>query len=489
MKIAVIASEAAPFAKTGGLADVAGALPKALFRLGHEPLLIMPLYRQVRDAHVASNEVGAVTVPLGQRTVEVVLWQGQIPGTESPVYFLQQDDAFDRKGLYGENDCSYPDNCERFALLSRGALEAVRKLEFQAEVFHAHDWQTALVPAYLKALYGSDPLLGKAGSILTIHNMAHQGIFWHWDMEVIGLGWEHFNVREFEFWNRVNLLKGGIAFADVINTVSPTYAKEFQTPAFGHGLEGVLRERRKSVYGVVNGIDEAVWNPGADPHLKKPFGPEELAGKASCKRSLQKQVGLRQAKAPLAGIVSRLAEQKGLDLAIEALRELFAESDLQCVILGDGDENLRHDLESLAADYPEQLKTSFGYDEVLAHRIIAGSDLVLVPSRFEPCGLTQLYALKYGAIPLVRRTGGLNDTVCNCAPKTLKAGKATGFVFDKATSEALAECLRRAIALYRDKKSWTRLMQIGMAQNWSWETSARRYLELYREACQRRRTA
>ena len=482
MKIAIVASEAAPFAKTGGLADVVGALPKALFRLGHEPVLIMPLYRHVREANIPLTHLGPLRVPLGRRHVNASLWQGQIPATNSPAYFLQHDPYFDRDGLYGDNDCGYPDNCERFAFLSRGAVEALRALPLQPDVFHAHEWQAALVPAYLKLLYRHDPLVGRAGALLTIHNMAYQGVFPKWDMDIIGVGWQHFTVKEFEFWNKVNLLKAGIIHADVVNTVSPTYAAEIQTPAFGHGLEGVLRERHDIVHGVVNGIDDAVWNPAADPYIKRTYGPENLDGKAACKRALQRRLGLPQRKAPLAGIISRFAEQKGLDIAAAALPTLFSQTPLQCAILGDGDDNIGNDLQQLAAQYPDRLNTTFGYDDDLSHAILAGADMSLMPSRFEPCGLTQLYALKYGSVPIVRRTGGLADTVCNCTPDTLEAATATGFVFDDPTPIALAGAVRRAIALYRDHVAWTTLMRIGMAQDWSWQASAAKYLTLYKKA-------
>jgi starch synthase len=482
MRIAIVAPEAVPFAKTGGLADVAGALPKALFRLGHEPILIMPLYRQVIEANHPLSEVGSFTMPIGKRTVTVTVRQGQIPGTECPVYFLDEGDSFDREGIYGTNGSSYPDNCERFALLSRGALEVCRILRFSPDIFHVHDWQTALVPAYLKTLYADDPVVGQAASLLTIHNMAYQGVFWHWDMEVIGIGWEHFHPSKFEYWNKINLLKGGIVFSNVVNTVSPTYADEIQTAPFGHGLDGVLREKHAVVHGVVNGIDEAVWNPAGDPHIKKQYGIENLTDKAVCKRSLQRQVGLPQRKVPLAGIVTRFAEQKGLDIAIASMRNLFASTDIQWVVLGDGDMNLREDVEALADDYPDRVKAQFNYDEDLAHRIIAGSDMILVPSRFEPCGLTQLYALKYGSIPIVRRTGGLNDTVRDCTLETLEAGTATGFVFEKPKQADLTDAINRALELYRDPTAWNQLVRIGMAQDWSWEVSAKRYLELYEEA-------
>jgi len=486
MKIVIVASEAAPFAKTGGLADVAGALPKALFRLGHDPILVMPLYRQVRSSGIPLAQGGSFSLPVGRRTLTATLAEGEMPGTGSPVYFLDADGLFDRPCLYGEGHYGYPDNCERFATLSRGAIEAMRFLGISPDVFHVHDWQTALIPPYLKILYDRDVTVGRSATLLTIHNIAYQGVFWHWDMETIGIGWEHFNWKEFEFWGKVNLLKGGIVYADAVSTVSPTYAREIQAEPHGHGLDGVLRERRDALYGVVNGTDDAVWNPAADPHIHRTYGPEDLSGKAACKRALQRLMGLRQRKVPLAGIVSRFAEQKGLDLVCEALKVLLPRTSMQCVILGDGDFTIREELEVVAERHPEQLKVVSGYDEPLAHRIIAGSDIIMVPSRSEPCGLTQLYGLKYGSVPVVRRTGGLNDTVTDCTPETLEAGTGTGFVFDEPMPEALVEAVDRALALWRDRKAWTRLMRNGMRQDWSWEASARRYVDIYADAVRRR---
>ena len=482
MKIAIVAPEATPFAKTGGLADVAGALPKVLFRLGHEPILIMPLYRAVRLSNAALSPVGRIVVPVGSRTVEAGLWQGQIPGTDAPAYFIENDAYFDRDALYGEGDRGYADNCERFVFFARGALEAVRKIGFAADVFHIHDWPTALVAPYLRTAYADDPLLCRAGCLLTIHNIAHQGIFWHWDMELVGLDWKYFNWKQFEFWGKLNLLKAGIVFADVINTVSPTYAAEIQTARYGCGLEGALRERHDVVHGVVNGTDDAVWNPGADPFLTATYGPEDLKGKARCKRALQRQSKLPQRKVPLAGIVSRFAKQKGLDIAATALGRIMDAAPFQCVILGDGNNRIRHMLERLQNRHPDELRVFARYDDRLAHRLIAGADMILVPSRFEPCGLTQLYALKYGSVPIVRQTGGLADTVCDCTPDSLTAGRASGFTFKAPTARALERCIRRALALYRDPQSWLRLIKIGMTQDWSWEASATRYLELYEEA-------
>ena len=482
MKIAIVAPEAAPFAKTGGLADVAGALPKALFRLGHEPILILPLYRAVRQANTMLTEVARIEVPVGAKSVSAGVWQGGIPGTEASAYFLEQDAYFDRENLYGGDDAGYPDNCERFAFLCRGAIEAVSAIGTVPDVFHIHDWQTALIALYLRILYADDPALGRAACVLTIHNMSHQGIFWHWDMELLGLDWKYFNWKQLEFWGKINLLKGGVVFADVVNTVSPTYAREIMTKEYGHGLDGVLREWGNVLHGVVNGIDDAVWNPAGDAHITSTYGTEDLRGKASCKRALQRQCKFPQRKTPLIGIVSRFAEQKGLDIAARTLLALFDREPLQCVVLGDGNDGIQTLLGAVEKQYPDRMRVFARQDERLAHRVIAGADMILVPSRFEPCGLTQLYALKYGSVPVVRETGGLADTVEDCTPDTLAAGRATGFTFKEPTPEALARCIRRATALFHDSKSWQRLMQIGMAQDWSWESSARRYLDLYAEA-------
>lgn len=481
MKVAIVASEAAPFAKTGGLADVVGALPKALFRLGHEPLLIMPYYRRIARLNLPLDEAARIEVPIAGQIRHGRVLEGSLPGSDCPVCFLENDAYYDREGLYNENGGDHADNCARFAFLSRGAIEATRMLGFDAHVFHAHDWQSALVAPYLRLLYGSDPI-GRAGALLTIHNVAYQGVFPGWDMDTIGIDRRHYNMREFEFWNNVSLLKAGIVYADVVNTVSPSYAREIETPEFGCGMEGVLRDRDAALHGVVNGIDDSVWNPAGDPFIAAAYGPDDLSGKQACRRSLQRQCGLPPRKAPLVGMVTRLAHQKGVDVLAGALPGLFQQTPLQCVILGDGDNGVRAALEQLAARFTDRLKVFFGYDERLAHRIIAGADMYLMPSRFEPCGLTQLYALKYGAVPVVRRTGGLKDTVCDCTAETLASGNATGFAFDEATPGALAACVTRAVELQRDVRAWTRLMLNGMSQDWSWEASARRYLDLYAEA-------
>jgi starch synthase len=489
MKIAIVASEAAPFAKTGGLADVAGALPKALAALGHEPVLIMPLYRSVRANGALLGEVARIAVPLHGRTVQARVMRGEVPGSRAPVLFLEHEAYYDRERLYNCGGEDYLDNCERFAFLSRGAIEATLALGFDAEVFHLHDWQTALVAPYLRLLYDDDEVLRRAGTVLTVHNMAHQGIFWHWDMKLIGIDWRHYNPREFEFWGKMSLLKAGMVYADALSTVSPTYAREILQPEFGYGLSGVVDDRREVLHGVVNGIDEKVWDPATDAWLPARYSAGAPAGKATCKRALLRRAGLPQSKAPLAGIVSRFAYQKGLDLAAHALPQVMEKHGLQCVVLGDGDDGVRRMFEGLAARHPDRLRVFTGLDEKLAHLITAGADLVLVPSRYEPCGLTQLYGLRYGSVPVVRATGGLADTVTDCTPETLAAGTATGFSFAEATTESLAQALDRACALYRNAASWRRLVRAGMEQDWSWDASARRYLDLYAEARARRETA
>jgi starch synthase len=489
MKIAMIASEAMPFAKTGGLADVAGALPKALRALGHEPILIMPLYRQVRKSKAKPRRLCDLSATIGDKKVSGGIWHAPIPGADVSAYFIEQDDYFDREGLYAKNGTDYPDNCERFAFFSQAALDALRKIAFAPDVVHVHDWQAALIPPYLKLLHSSDPVLGSAASLLTIHNIAYQGIFWHLDMPLLGLGWPHFNMHEFEFWGNINLLKGGIVYADEVNTVSPTYAHEIQTPAFGMGLDGVLHSRADRVHGIVNGIDDTVWDPAKDTHIAQRYSAEDLTGKAACKRALQRQAGLPQRKnAPVLGVISRLAEQKGLDLLARALPALLAEEEIQFIVLGDGDPEVRKRFELLASRFPKQCSLAARLDEKYAHRIMAGADMVVVPSRFEPCGLTQLYGLKYGTVPVARRTGGLADTIVGCTPETLSVGAANGFLFDNVTPQALAACVRRAIQVYRIPEDWRKLMTTGMAQDFSWSASAKRYVRLYKDAITKRST-
>jgi len=461
MKVLFATSEVVPFAKTGGLADVSGALPRALAGLGVDVKLIMPLYRSVRETAADLTDTGLrVEVPVGEKTVTGELWQTTLPGSDIPVYCLAQSRYYGREGLYGTTGADahpYPDNCERFVFFSRCVIEALLALDLQPDVLHLNDWQSALAAVYLKTLYQNEASLRRTGTLMTVHNLLYQGIFSHWDMLLTGLGWSLFNWRQLEFYGKVNLLKGGLVFADYINTVSPTYAQEIQTPAFGNGLDGVLAERRDRLQGIVNGIDTTTWDPETDPHVPAQYSAQDPAGKAACKAELQEDSGLPlRADAPLIGMVSRLVAEKGVDLVLEVLPTLCREG-AQFVLLGTGE----------------------------AHRIEAGADMFLMPSRFEPCGLNQLYSLRYGTVPVVRRTGGLADTITDYTPEGLSGGEVNGFSFTAFTADALGEALRRAMSLYRnDRESWKRLLLVGMKQDWSWTRSAREYCALYEKVAE-----
>jgi starch synthase len=493
------ASEVVGFAKTGGLADVAGALPAALARRGHDCAVVMPLYHCARtSASPVEATPFRFRVPVGDRGYEGRIWRSHLPGSEVPVYLIEQADFFDRDnpalghGLYqftptGGGKRDYPDNCARFLFLGRAVCEVMRALNFWPDVLHANDWQTAFAPVFLREVYSRHPDLDlrpnyrKVRVLLTLHNLAYQGSFWHWDMNLTDLDWALFNPRQLEFYGNLNFLKAGIVYSDLLNTVSPTYAREIQTPYYGCGLQGVLSERRDRLSGIVNGVDYSVWDPTRDPYLAAPFSADELQpGKARCKETLQRLEGLEpRPEAPLLGVVARLAEQKGIDLVAAAAPALL-DAGAQLVVLGDGEPWYQRQLEELRGRYPGRVGLSFRFDEELAHRIEAGSDLFLMPSRYEPSGLNQLYSLRYGALPVVRATGGLADTVTNTTPETLAAGTATGFSFVAQTPEALRDTTLRALALYRDRPAdWQRVMATAMRQDWSWDRSAAEYERLY----------
>jgi starch synthase len=492
-KVLLAASEVVGFAKTGGLADVAGSLPRALWRRGHQCAVLLPLYRAVRTGKVplATTEL-TFNVPIGNRTVTGVLWQATLPGSEVPVYLVEQAEFFERDdpaqghGLYqftlpGGQKRDYPDNCERFIFFSRSVLEAIRLLDFWPDVLHLNDWQTGLVPVYLKEQYGQQPGYERLRTLFTIHNLAYQGQFWHWDMLLTGLDWRLFNYRQLEFYGQLNFLKAGIVFADWVSTVSPTYAKEIQTPYYGCGLEGVLAERRDRLVGIVNGVDYAVWNPATDPHLAATYDAETVAQrKPLCKAALQRRCGLPQEpRTPLVGVVARLVEQKGLDLVVRIAEPLVRQG-VQLVVLGEGEAAYHRMLLDLRSRFPTRLGVVFAFDEGLAHQIEAGADIFLMPSQYEPAGLNQLYSMKYGTVPVVRATGGLADTITDCTPQTLAAGSATGFTFVAYTPSVLLATVQRALQMYLDfPEQWLSLMRTGMRQDWSWDRIAAEYEELY----------
>ncbi|HXG10327.1 MAG TPA: glycogen synthase GlgA, partial [Gemmataceae bacterium] len=499
MRLLLAASEVVGFAKTGGLADVAGALPRALRRRGHDCAVILPLYRAARAAGVLLEPTSHILqVPVGGRPVAGRLWRSTLPGCDVPAflveqsYYFERDDPAQGRGLYqftlpGGKKQDYPDNCERFVFFSRAVLEAVRLLDYWPDVLHANDWQTGLVPVYLREVYQrqyawvSGTAYDRIRTLFTIHNIAYQGVFWHWDMKLTGLDWRLFNYRQLEFHGHLNLLKAGIVFADVITTVSPSYAREIQTPYYGCGLQGVLAERKDRLYGIVNGADYDHWDPATDPHLAANYDVETVAQKKPlCKAALQRRFGLpEEPRAPLLGMVARLVEQKGVDLVIRAAGALF-EQGAQLVVLGEGEPIYHRRLQELQAQYPDRLGLALTFDEPLAHQIEAGADLFLMPSLYEPSGLNQLYSMKYGTPPVVRATGGLADTVVDCTPETLAAGTATGFCFVPHTPDALVETVRRALDLYHHHPDqWLQVQQTGMRQDWSWDRSAAEYERLY----------
>ncbi|MEX2111810.1 MAG: glycogen synthase GlgA [Pirellulales bacterium] len=484
MKILLVASEAVPFAKTGGLADVAGTLPIELARLGHQVTLILPAYRNIRAAGVPIEPTGvSFDVAIGSKTVAGTYLKSQLADGLVTVYFVDQPQYYDRPGLYQENGEDYRDNCERFVFFSRAVLEAVRLLELDVDVIHANDWQTGLIPAYLKIEYRGVPGYEGIGTLFTIHNMAYQGMFWHWDMLLTGLDWKYFNWQQMEFFGNLNLLKTGLIFADRLNTVSPRYAEEIQSAPLGCGLEGVLQQRRDVLSGIVNGVDYSEWDPQTDPSLPANYGPDTFAkGKSACKAALQVELGLPAApQTPLVAFIGRLTDQKGIDLLAATVRDWVQTHEAQWVLLGTGDPQYQEQFATLAERFPQRVAARLEFSNPLAHRIEAGSDIFVMPSRFEPCGLNQLYSLKYGAVPVVRATGGLVDTITDWNEATAADGTATGFAFSEYSALALAESLQRACQVYARPESWSRLVQTGMRHNWSWATSAGQYVDLYQQ--------
>ena len=486
LRILFMSSEVEPFAKTGGLADVAGALPRALLGLGHDVRILMPKYRGIEAfAEALRPVVLGVRIPLGDREETGVLWEGRAP-TGVPTYFLAQDEYFDREQLYSTADGDYPDNCERFIYFCRAGLEAIAQLAvadtgreaWRPQIVHANDWQTGLVPVYLQTLYRDHPTLSSLATLFTIHNLAYQGVFWHYDMPMTGLGWDLFTPAGLEFYGKLNFLKGGLVFSDLLTTVSRTYAREIRTAAFGGGLEGVLEERSRDLHGVVNGIDYELWNPAKDAALRAPYSADDPEGKQACREALREELVLERGPGPVIGLVTRLAEQKGIDLVLDALPSLLEEG-AQLVVLGSGDAHLEQALEMAARQHPGVVAVRLGYDNDLARRIYAGADAFLMPSRYEPCGLGQLIALRYGTVPIVRRTGGLADTVTEFDPAR-RTG--TGFIFDAFAVDALIDAVRRAAAAYRQPPIWKALVKNAMAEDFSWEASAREYATLYGKA-------
>jgi starch synthase len=476
LKLLMVASEAAPFAKTGGLADVVGSLPRALHTLGHDVRLVMPWYRAVRKT-IGSLRSGRIklTVPMGGRVYQPTWRTGENRGV--PVYFIDLPDFYDRAGLYGEQGQDYPDNAERFGLLSRAALELSRQVGFAPDVVHAHDWQTGLVPVYLHRQLWRDPFFAGTGSLFSIHNLGYQGVFPMETTRLLGLEGDLLGPQGLEYFGQVSLLKGGIAFASQVNTVSPTYCREIQTPQQGMGLDGLLRSRAGHLHGLLNGLDGDLWSPALDQALASTYSAADLAGKAACKKELQKEVVLElRPGTPIVAMVTRLDSQKGIELVLESWDRLMR-PDLQLVILGSGNPDFELRLTEAASYYPGKASVILKYDDTLSRRIFAGSDIFLMPSRYEPCGLGQLIALRYGSVPLVHATGGLADTIVDPLDP---AGRANGFVFHEYRHQSLLDCLDRALETYATPDAWLAIMQQGMQQDLSWRQAAGEYVNLYR---------
>ncbi|MEW4569743.1 glycogen synthase GlgA [Tautonia sp. JC769] len=492
MKVLLLSAEVEPFAKTGGLADVAASLPQALTDLGHQVAVIMPGYRRALYAGRPIRDAGVrVRVPIGHRSLDGRILASSLPGCDVPVYLVDYAPYFDRTGIYGADGVDYPDNCERFVFFQRAALEAIRMLDFQPEVIHCNDWETGLVPAYLEEVYRPQPgsIFRRVGTVMTIHNLAYQGSFWHLDMPLTGLDWSLFTPERLEAYGRLNFLKAGLVYSDLISTVSPTYAREIQAPEGGRGLDGLLRARKADLFGIVNGIDVTAWNPAIDPHLPARYTVKTWpAGKAANKSHLQRLAGLPERPAvPLMAAISRLDPQKGWDLVVDAAGDLLRR-DLQMVILGTGEPRYEMALQQLAGEFPENLRVFLEFSQPLAHQLEAAADLFLMPSLYEPCGLNQLYSLAYGTVPIVRATGGLVDTVVDATDETLRDRTATGISFLDPTANALIRAVDRGLALYKSPDAWPPLVSSGMLADWTWHRSAEQYARLY-EAVRLRRSA
>jgi starch synthase len=471
LKILFVASEAAPFVKTGGLGDVIGALPRALAKRGHELMVVLPKY-SVIDSSAFRDTGRRVEVQLAGLLASAQVYV-HVPAERLRYVFLANP-YYDRKELYGEPGSDYRDNHKRFAILCAGALEAARQQGFEPDAVHAHDWQAALVPLIIKRGWAGRPSPLRARTVFTIHNLAYQGIFPREAMSDLGLPADLFNADALEFYGQVSLIKAGLVFADKLTTVSPTYAKEIvESPQTGAGLEGLLRHRRADLVGIMNGVDYDRWSPQKDPLIEQRYSPQDTSGKTVCKASVQRELGLAvDAQAMLCGTIGRLAHQKGYDLLAQALPSLM-ERNVQVAMLGTGDAALEHELTRLSEKYPGRISVQLRFDDRLAHRIEAGADVFLMPSRFEPCGLNQLYSLRYGTLPLVRAVGGLADSIS-------EGPEGWGFRFDAETPEALVKAVDRALALFQKPKAWAAAMERAMGRDHSWDRAAAQYEALYK---------
>jgi len=477
LRITFAASEGVPYSKTGGLADVVGALPKTLSALGHELTVFLPRYRRthLKEAQLV---IPNLTVPMQDYLLFCqIIDGGKHDGVQ--FYFVDHPEFSYRDGLYGDSHGDYVDNAERFTMFCRAVIESSKRFG-PPDVFHVHDWQTSLIPVLLRSLYSHDATFALTGTVLTIHNIGYQGLFPNSVIPKLLLPWSLFTMDRLEFYDKVNFLKGGIVYSDYVTTVSRTYAKEIQAYDFAFGLADTVSKKRDRLIGIVNGADYGEWNPAADRYLPARFSGSDLSGKANCKEALLEQYGISKARlqSPIIGIISRFAAQKGFDLIETALPRLLRE-DVVLVVLGTGDKHYEAMFQTLRRSFPDRLSVKIAYDNSLAHLVEAGSDIFLMPSHYEPCGLTQIYSMRYGTVPVVRATGGLEDTVEQWNSKT-RTG--TGFKFARYDPAQLIVAVRQALSTFKNKEDWKQLMLNGMSQNFSWEQPAREYVSVYEKA-------
>ena len=486
LNLLIVSSEAVPYAKTGGLADVAGALPLELAKLGHDVVLLLPRYRCLNESGRSFRSVCRLRVSTPQGLVDTLVEEDVIPVGQGDrrvrVWTIRNEAFFDRPGLYQDRGIDFSDNLDRFSFFCRATIEVIAHLrtarQWNTHILHLHDWQTALCAVHLNTVDRDRLDVQGVRTVLTLHNVGYQGLFPGEQFKNTGLPPSLFIPEALEYYGLVNLLKGGIVFADYVTAVSPTYAREILTPEFGFGLEGVLRNRADRLLGIQNGIDIDRWNPETDSYLPANYSVIDRSGKLVCKQSLQQEFQLPETSVPLLGVIARLTSQKGLDLVATIIPQLMA-MDLQLVILGTGEPELEAKFKALQARYPHSLGLRIGFDEGLAHRIEGGADVFVMPSRYEPCGLSQLYSLRYGTVPVVRKTGGLADTIVPLTEWARQVGQATGFHVEEDTADALLAVLRRVVALYQNRSMWGQLVEAGMNTDVSWSRSAKAYDRLF----------
>jgi len=473
--------EVTPFSKTGGLGDVAGSLPKALAAAGCDVRVITPKYAGINESSYKLKKIiDNMPLRIGNRKEAGSLYEGKLPGSKVPVYFVSCSKYFDRKELYQENGKDYEDNLERFSFFSMMALHSMEKLGWQPDIVHCNDWQTALIPIYLKTVMKS----GHTGALFTIHNIGYQGLFKREQLPVTGLDWQLFNIKGLEYFGKINLLKGGIIFSDIVTTVSPSYSMEIQTEEYGYGLEGVLKERSRDLYGIINGVDYDEWDPSQDNHISVRYSIKSIGSKKECKKDLQKNCGLPVEDKPLIGMVSRLDDHKGYDILAEIMGELM-QLDIQMVMLGTGKAKYQDIFVKFKNQYPDKLSVNLFFNNTMAHKVEAGSDLFLIPSKYEPCGLSQLYSFKYGTVPVAHKTGGLADTITDFIPSAAADKKATGFLFSHYSPDALLKAVMLSLYVYEDKVTWKKLVTAGMKSDFSWKQPAKEYVELYNKIAEK----